>query len=369
MKADRTPGDLLRASVRLRSLGTDQFEDTLLMLGYRRRDSAAPAADPVAQPAVRPTTPPPSMGPPVDRPLAVVPRRSTTRRVLDRIGHRWALLPVVVFVALVGAAFFAIPSLFLGLPVLVVAVVWLVARAFVRWDRSDVHRSKADRSDASEDLADTIDVELRPSSARPDPQPLLSFHGPNGRRGLGVLLLRTTIDEGAPDVERTVELLAQSTPLARLPTMQRRATTGGWVVLVDRGPAMVPFLADASVLGDELLRLGRSTGRVLSFVASPLWGVGPTVLDIEPFSARHLPARGGRVLVLSDLGTGRPPRASSRSTPSTWLHFDDVCRTAGVRPLYLCPYPRRRLAARLHRLPVLRWDRALRTSEIERQAR
>jgi hypothetical protein len=279
------------------------------------------------------------------------------------------VVPIAVAAVALAAGLLAVPSLVVGLPVVAVVACWILIRTIVRRDRSDVHRSTVHKLDAREDVAPTVDVELRPSGTRPDPQSLLSFSGPNGRRGLGVLLLRTTIDLDMPDVERAVEQLARLAPLARMPTVQRRATTGGWVVLLDRGPAMVPFLADGSVLGEELLRLGRSTGRVLSFVASPLWGVGPSVLDIEPFDPRHLPARGGRVLVLSDLGVGRPPRASSRSTPATWLRFDAVCRAAGVRPLYLCPYPRRRLAAELRDLPVLRWDPALRTSEIERQAR
>jgi hypothetical protein len=64
------------------------------------------------------------------------------------------------------------------------------------------------------------------------------------------------------------------------------------------------------------------------------------------------------VLLLTDLGIGRPLFARESATPAVWRGFLEELRRAGCAPVALVPYAPARWPPALRRaLPIILWDR------------
>ena len=129
------------------------------------------------------------------------------------------------------------------------------------------------------------------------------------------------------DVDKLVEQLARCRLLAQLPYRHRKGFHLGVHVWIDKGPAMRPFRADV----DELLRALRRI-------------IGTAILEEFYFNGASdlagsysLPPRGTTVLIVTDLGIGRPP-GQPRSTPKDWVAFAKPFVKSGSRVVALVPY-------------------------------
>jgi hypothetical protein len=172
----------------------------------------------------------------------------------------------------------------------------------------------------------------------------------------------TDSQDGPPDIERIVDVLAHGHPLRRLPRQSWPTTRRGVQVLIDAGGGMLPFATDQIHLRDQIVRILGDRAEIATFVGSPLRGLD---LVLQPYRA---PRQGATVLLLTDLGIGRSSAAQERADESEWLRFIAAVRHAGCRPLALVPYrDARRWPPRIARaLPIVAWDRGTSASTIRR---
>lgn len=146
--------------------------------------------------------------------------------------------------------------------------------------------------------------------------------------------------DGDVDIPRAVARLARGLPLSSLPRRPAPTLRFGVQVLVDRGLGMQPFHRDQDELVARIRKtVGQDTTEVRYFEDSPLNGTGPA--DHWAWHPYTLPPSGTRVLVLTDLGLGGPPRPQQAGRQG-WERFFDRLTRAHCAPVVLLPYPRRR---------------------------
>lgn len=189
------------------------------------------------------------------------------------------------------------------------------------------------------------------------PEPLL-----DRRRSRSVLsmALATRAGEGELDLDQVVRTIARGDAVRRLPRRSYPTLARGVQLLLDRSPAMLPFLADLRALEEEVRGLaGAEAVEVLSFSGCPTRCAGDGPIDEwGPYDENRRPPRGTRVLCASDLGIGLPLTGHTPASPHEWLDLADLLRAAGCPLLVLCPYRRERWPEPLQRrLAVLHWDR------------
>ena len=152
-------------------------------------------------------------------------------------------------------------------------------------------------------------------------------------------------------------MLAQGKQVWPLPTLPWPTLSRGVQVLVDRSQAMAPFARDQVVLQHEIQRVvGEDQVQVLRFAGCPSRGAGTGPQrkwqDYQP------PLPGTPVLLLTDLGIGRPLLADDWVGAEEWLEFAAVVRRAGCPLVAFVPYAPSRLPPRLvGALTVIQWDR------------
>lgn len=189
---------------------------------------------------------------------------------------------------------------------------------------------------------------------RPELQPLLR---PQSKRAILSAALSTDIPAGI-DIRRTIALLVRREPLDRLPMRTRRSARRGVQLLLDKGSGMTPFLADqAAMTGWIQAVAGAQRVQVESFIGSPRQGV------LDGFNERRkhsFPSPGTPIVLLSDLGIGRPPALDDAAPVDEWLAFAQAARQAQCPVLAFVPYAPGRWPRRLRRvMTMLQWDRAL----------
>ena len=206
---------------------------------------------------------------------------------------------------------------------------------------------------AEVDLADVEPLARQAAPARPAPPPPLI---PPVRAAQAVAgLAATEAGDGRPDIERLVGLVARRAPLRRLPRDRRPSLFRGVQLLVDVGPAMSYFRADADaveslarrVIGDQLVHRVDFDGSPYA----PGWR--------EPYQP---PAPGTPVVVLTDLGLTPTVDASATMGRRDWRRLATELGRRGSPLLALVPYPRRRwpaaparAVARYEWEPARRW--------------
>ncbi|MFC7302998.1 hypothetical protein ACFQVC_02035 [Streptomyces monticola] len=188
------------------------------------------------------------------------------------------------------------------------------------------------------------------------PLPYTPLLAPRSAPAILQLALSQLIPGGDLDVPETVRVIAEGRPLAQLPRRPERTLRFGVEVLVDLGAGMEPFSRDQQELVTQIRQtIGREHTQVRYFEGSPLHGTGS--------GGRHTwhrykpPARGTRVLLLSDLGIGGPPLELRRGTPEEWREWTRLLHGAECAAVAFVPYPPKRWPAWARQLMhLVAWD-------------
>jgi hypothetical protein len=219
----------------------------------------------------------------------------------------------------------------------------------------------------------TREVELRlpPIPVTPLPQaatgaipepPVEPLFVPNWTRAILSSALSTNGEDGPLDLDRIVEALSRAEIPARLPRRPRPTTRRGVQLLVDKSEAMTLFVSDQTSVQDATRRaIGSDNVKVLRFVGCPSRGVRASAG--EDWKSYGPPLPGTPVLLLTDLGIGRPMFSNERADVDEWLGFAAQVRRAGCPLVAFVPYAPRRWPRPLRRvMTIVEWDR--RTSAV-----
>ena len=199
------------------------------------------------------------------------------------------------------------------------------------------------------------------AGASPEP-PVAPLFVPNWTRAILSSALSTNGEDGPLDLDRIIEALGRAEIPARLPRRPRPTTRRGVQLLIDKSDAMTPFASDQnSIHKATRLAIGSDNVKVLRFVGCPSRGVRASAL--EEWKTYGPPPPGTPVLLLTDLGVGRPMFSTERADIDEWLGFAAQVRRAGCPLLAFIPYAPRRWPRALRRVMTLvQWDR--RTSAV-----
>jgi hypothetical protein len=180
------------------------------------------------------------------------------------------------------------------------------------------------------------------------------------------VVLSRTVPEGPVDLNRLLEQLAGNITVEELPRQPVRTLRFGVQVLVDLGEGMEPFLRDEMELVDRVMAIaGRHGCQVRYFSDCPLRrsgeGAGWTWKPYRP------PARGAKVLVLSDFGyNADSSRSAAARLRQDWQETVEIMRRHGCSAVALAPVPCRSIPSWVSDLmPVLSWDRTTTTTQAQ----
>ena len=212
----------------------------------------------------------------------------------------------------------------------------------------------------SEQPAPAIYVPPLPRSA-PESEvqspPLEPLFFPRWTRGILSAALATNSESGAVDVARVVKILGTGRPVAKFPLLSLPTLNRGVQLLIDRSQAMEPFIRDQVRLHQEIMNVvGADRVTTLRFVGCPMRGAGTgpqdTWLRYEP------PIPAAPVLLLTDLGIGRPRLSDERSEVTEWLSFAQLVKKSKCPLVAFVPYGESRWpTALLNHMSILQWDR------------
>jgi hypothetical protein len=165
---------------------------------------------------------------------------------------------------------------------------------------------------------------------------------------------------GPLDVERVVEQVARGEAILDLPRQRPPSIARGVQLLLDRGGAMAPHVADQAWLTDAMRKVvGGYALDVLEFADSPLRAAGKGRRRMwKPYMQLMPPRSGATVVAVTDLGIRALPPPASPSTQDEWVAFADYLDRFGCPLIALVPYSRERCPRRLRRrFAILTWDR------------
>jgi len=193
-------------------------------------------------------------------------------------------------------------------------------------------------------IGDVQELPRGDTTSLPTIEPLLR---PTWIRGIVSAALSVPLPDGPPDAERIVEKLARLQPLEEIPRRRAPTLRLGVQLLLDSSVRMAPFASDQAWLEHALHRiLGEHGVESRAFVGAP------PPPDYEP------PVAGTPVLLLSDLGIGRPSPDPDWRDPAEWPAFAALVRRAGCPLTAFVPYPPSRWPQRLAgQLTIVQWDR------------
>jgi hypothetical protein len=182
---------------------------------------------------------------------------------------------------------------------------------------------------------------------------------PGRHRALLGALCSSPADTGDLDVDRAVHRLARGEPLGSLPAEVRPTTRRGLEVLVDRGPAMVPFLHDQDDVLRSVDRLAGPDGvRIVRFARCPLDPPGAGTGPLWTWKEYRPPPAAVPVLALSDIGVLAAPEERAH-VRALWVRFALRLRKAGCPLVALVPAPVARIPPELLAVvTVVTWDRS-----------
>lgn len=212
----------------------------------------------------------------------------------------------------------------------------------------------------SEESAPAISVApLEASGSESDAQklPLEPLFLPRWTRAILSAGLATNSDVGPVDVDRVVEILARGESLKTVPLLSTPTLTRGVQLLIDRSEAMTPFIRDQVRLHKEIVAtVGADRVTTLRFVGCPVRGAGG---GAEPsWSAYEPPVSKAPVLLLTDLGIGRPRLNDDRAGIDEWLLFIERVKKAKCPLVAFVPYGQSRWPPELaSRMSIIQWDR------------
>ena len=197
----------------------------------------------------------------------------------------------------------------------------------------------------------------RPAAQPPDFEPLLL---PLWTRALLSGALARRAEDGPIDLERVVEMVARGEVTTRLPQLPRPTLARGVLLLIDRGETMLPFREDQEWLEEQVRRVaGLSFDRTLYFEGCPTRRAGPGGRSgWKQYPTPRTPKSGAVLLVLTDLGIGRPLWPGASAGEGEWGAFARAMRKRGCAVVAFVPYaPERWPAGLLKLMTIIQWDR------------
>ena len=205
-----------------------------------------------------------------------------------------------------------------------------------------------------------------PTLARLEHEPLFV---PGWSRAILSAALATASEDGPIDLEALIPSIATKTPIGRLPRVPAPTLRHGVQLLLDRGPALTPFLRDQEWLADQVRKVaGTERVEMLDFFGCPTRR-GPFE-DESQEPAYAPPAMGTVILAMTDLGIGRPPGWEDRATEAEWLAFAGLVRKAACPLVALVPYDSERWPTALaSRIMILTFDRVTAVATVRRLVR
>jgi hypothetical protein len=176
-------------------------------------------------------------------------------------------------------------------------------------------------------------------------------------RGILSAALATNSEIGEVDVEQVVKTLATGRSVKKFPLLSSPTLNRGVQLLIDRSQAMEPFIKDQARLHQEIMNVvGSDRVTTLRFVGCPTRaaGSGPH----ETWSKYEPPLTGSPVLLLTDLGIGRPRLSDERSGVSEWLNFAQLLKKFKCPLIAFVPYGESRWPPALrNHMSIIQWDR------------
>ncbi|MCA1633902.1 MAG: hypothetical protein LC802_09325 [Acidobacteria bacterium] len=201
------------------------------------------------------------------------------------------------------------------------------------------------------------------AAAAATPTPVKKFEPlllPNWTRAILSGALSRKSHDGPVNVGKVVNAIARGEMVTALPRYPRPTLSRGVQVLVDRGATMLPFADDQRWLEREIrLVVGEENAQILSFEGCPTRraGRGPRS-EWKTYGAHYRPRRGTVLLLLTDLGIGRPPSPGTGVRPEEWRSFAEDLRKRGCPLVALVPYAPARWPPALGSLiTIVQWDR------------
>ena len=221
-----------------------------------------------------------------------------------------------------------------------------------------------------EDAAASIYVPPLPASAPEDETqspPLEPLFFPRWTRNILTASLATHSEIGPLDVDRVVRTLAKGQALVTLPLLRSPTLSRGVQLLIDRSQAMTPFIKDQMRLHKEIVSVvGKERVMTARFVGDPGKGAGSGAAD--SWSDYQPPSPGVPVLLLSDLGIGRPLLNDERSGEAEWLKFARLVKRAKCPLLAFVPYAPERWPVSLRsEMTIIQWDRNITAMKVVSQ--
>jgi hypothetical protein len=190
--------------------------------------------------------------------------------------------------------------------------------------------------------------------------PYTPLFTPRWTRANVTKMLSAEAEQGAPDVPKLMEMIANNRPLSEIPRLKAPTLRGGAQVLIDAGAGLAPYARDQERLLEQMREIvGLDRVEAWEFVGTPL----KYALPLEPAHADgdadgyRLPVPGSPVLLLTDLGIASPPFWGEVAAPDEWLTFVRRVRQAGNPLLALVPYRKERWPRHFDGLlKIIPWD-------------
>jgi hypothetical protein len=225
-------------------------------------------------------------------------------------------------------------------------------------------RIEHEREGAVESSIDVPPMEASAPEEFAASPPLAPLFFPRWTRAILSTALSTYGDDGQLDVERVAEKLARGERLEIWPTLSSPTLRRGLQLLVDRSHSMTPFIRDQISLQRDLVRVvGKDRVETLRFAGCPLRGAGagPEIV----WTKYQPPPPGTPILLLSDLGIGRPLLGADRASAAEWLSFAQLVRKALCPLVAFVPYAPPRWPRHLAPLvTMIHWDRKTTVSDV-----
>ena len=188
-------------------------------------------------------------------------------------------------------------------------------------------------------------------------RPYQSLLAPRSTTAILQYLLSRMTDDGPVDVASAVAAIAEGRTLRTIPRLGQRTLRFGAQILVDVGETMQPFRRDqAHLIAAVRAVVGHGATDVQFFADAPHRGTGGEAR--WTWRTYRPPARGSRVLILSDFGIGGDRLTLGRGRAEEWDALFDSLRRRACEPVALVPYPPARWPSSIRAVcPILTWDR------------
>jgi len=200
-------------------------------------------------------------------------------------------------------------------------------------------------------------LEASGSESEMESPPLEPLFVPRWTRGILSAGLATNSEIGDVDVERVVKVLASGKSVEELPLLSSPTLNRGVQLLIDRSQAMEPFIKDQARLHEQIVAVvGPDRVTTLRFVGCPTRGAGAG--PEGTWGQYEAPMNRAPVLLLTDLGIGRPRFGDERARVSEWLNFAYLVKKAKSPLIAFVPYGESRWPAVLmNDISIIQWDR------------